>query len=39
MMPDAKLKFRLHREINTKPTECPGKLFPSQAVHDILDAN
>lgn len=39
MMPDAKLKFRLHREINTKPTECPGKLFPSQAIHDILDAN
>jgi LysM repeat protein len=39
MMPDAKLKFRLHREINTKPTECPGKLFPSKAVHDILDAN
>jgi len=39
MMPDAKLKFRLHREINTKPTECPGKLFPSQAVHDILDAS
>jgi len=38
MMPEAKLKFRLHREINTKPTECPGKLFPSQAVHDILDA-
>ena len=39
MMPDTKLKFRLHREINTKPTECPGKLFPSQAVHDILDAS
>lgn len=38
MMPDAKLKFRLHREINTKPTECPGKLFPSQAIHEILDA-
>ena len=39
MMPEAKLKFRLHREINTKPTECPGKLFPSQAIHEILDAN
>lgn len=38
MMPEAKLKFRLHREINTKPTECPGKLFPSQAIHEILDA-
>ena len=39
MMPDAKLKFRLHREINTKPTECPGKLFPSPAIHEILDPN
>jgi len=39
MMPEAKLKFRLHREINTKPTECPGKLFPSQAIHEILDAS
>jgi len=38
IMPGAKLKFRLHREINTKPTECPGKLFPSQAIHEILDA-
>jgi len=39
MMPEAKLKFRLHREINTKPTECPGKLFPSQSIHEILDSN
>ena len=39
MMPEAKLKFRLHREINTKPTECPGKLFPSPAIHEILDSN
>ncbi|MDA0324488.1 MAG: LysM peptidoglycan-binding domain-containing protein [Verrucomicrobia bacterium] len=32
-----RLKFRLHREINTKPTECPGKLFPSAKLHEILD--
>ena len=37
LQPDSKLKFRLHREINTKPTECPGKLFPSSALHEILD--
>jgi LysM repeat protein len=37
LQPDSKLKFRLHREINTKPTECPGKLFPSSAIHEILD--
>ena len=36
LQPDSKLKFRLHREINTKPTECPGKLFPSSALHEIL---
>jgi LysM repeat protein len=35
--PDSRLKFRLHREINTKPTECPGKLFPAPAIHEILD--
>ena len=32
-----RLKFRLHREINTKPTECPGKLFPSSKIHEVLD--
>ena len=37
LQPDSRLKFRLHREINTKPTECPGKLFPAQAIHEILD--
>ena len=37
LQPNSKLKFRLHREINTKPTECPGKLFPSSAIHEILD--
>ena len=35
--PSPRLKFRLHREINTKPTECPGKLFPSSKIHDVLD--
>ncbi len=35
--PSPRLKFRLHREINTKPTECPGKLFPSAKIHAILD--
>ena len=38
LMPDRRLKFRLHREINTRPTECPGRLFPSAAIHEILDA-
>ena len=37
MMPDRKLKFRLHREINTRPTECPGRLFPAPAIHELLD--
>jgi len=37
LQPDSRLKFRLHREINTKPTECPGKLFPAPAIHEILD--
>ena len=35
--PSPRLKFRLHREINTKPTECPGKLFPSSKIHEVLD--
>ena len=37
MQSSPRLKFRLHREINTKPTECPGKLFPSAKIHEILD--
>ncbi|NBT89755.1 MAG: LysM peptidoglycan-binding domain-containing protein [Verrucomicrobia bacterium] len=36
MMPESELKFRLHREINTRPTECPGRLFPGKALHEIL---
>ena len=36
MMPEDRLKFRLHREINTRPTECPGRLFPARALHEIL---
>jgi len=36
-MPNRELKFRLHREINTRPTECPGRLFPAQAIHELLD--
>jgi LysM repeat protein len=38
MMPKNRLKFRLHREINTRPTECPGRLFPTQALREILNA-
>lgn len=38
MMPERRLKFRLHREINTRPTECPGRLFPAQSIHELLDA-
>ena len=37
MMPNRELKFRLHREINTRPTECPGRLFPASAIHELLD--
>jgi LysM repeat protein len=37
LQPSPRLKFRLHREINTKPTECPGKLFPAASIHEILD--
>ena len=36
MMPEDRLKFRLHREINTRPTECPGRLFPGRALHELL---
>jgi LysM repeat protein len=37
MMPENRLKFRLHREINTRPTECPGRLFPGQAIREIIN--
>ena len=37
LQPESRLKFRLHREINTRPTECPGKLFPAPTIHEILD--
>jgi len=37
MMPEQRLKFRTHREINTRPTECPGRLFPTQALREILN--
>lgn len=37
MMPENRLKFRLHREINTRPTECPGRLFPDKALHEIFN--
>ncbi len=36
LVPETRLKFRLHREINTRPTECPGRLFPGKALHEIL---
>lgn len=29
--------FKAHREINPKPTECPGKNFPVQAFHQLFD--
>ena len=37
MMPERRLKFRLHREINTRPTECPGRLFPGRGIRELLD--
>lgn len=30
-------RFRAHREINPKPTDCPGKLFPTSAMHRLFD--
>ena len=38
IMPEQRLKFRTHREINTRPTECPGRLFPTRALREILNA-
>ena len=32
-----KLKFCLHREINPRPTDCPGDRFPSTLLHKRLD--
>ena len=29
--------FKAHREINPKPTECPGKNFPVKAFHQLFD--
>lgn len=37
MMPEQSLKFRTHREINTRPTECPGRLFPTRSLREILN--
>ncbi|MDE1170654.1 MAG: N-acetylmuramoyl-L-alanine amidase [Verrucomicrobium sp.] len=31
------LVFKAHREINPRPTECPGKLFPVAAFHRLFD--
>jgi hypothetical protein len=32
-----KLIFRGHREINSRPTDCPGRLFPLRAFHRLFD--
>lgn len=37
MMPAQRLKFRTHREINTRPTECPGRLFPTKSLREVLN--
>jgi N-acetyl-anhydromuramyl-L-alanine amidase AmpD len=29
-------QFKLHREINPRPTACPGKLFPAAAFHRLF---
>jgi len=31
------IKFALHREVNPRPTGCPGCNFPSKSMHQILD--
>lgn len=28
--------FKLHREINVRPTQCPGNYFPASALHDLF---
>lgn len=32
-----KPRFMVHREINPKPTDCPGKYFPAAAMHRLFD--
>jgi LysM repeat protein len=34
---NSKIKFCLHREINPRPTSCPGDRFPSTLLHRRLD--
>lgn len=34
--PGTRPKFMLHREINPRPTECPGKYFPGDALRKRL---
>lgn len=29
-------RFKVHREINIKPTDCPGKYFPVDAMHRLF---
>jgi LysM repeat protein len=29
--------FKAHREINPRPTDCPGRLFPTAAFHKLFD--
>lgn len=29
-------KFKLHREINPRPTDCPGKFFPAGPMHQLF---
>ncbi len=33
----SRVKFVVHREINPRPTECPGKTFPVKFMHNELD--
>ncbi|MBX7158097.1 MAG: LysM peptidoglycan-binding domain-containing protein [Verrucomicrobiae bacterium] len=34
---NSKIKFCLHREINPRPTDCPGDRFPATLLHRRLD--
>ncbi|MEZ5405341.1 MAG: LysM peptidoglycan-binding domain-containing protein [Verrucomicrobiia bacterium] len=34
---NSKIKFCLHREINPRPTDCPGDRFPAVLLHHRLD--
>ncbi|MFZ5805959.1 MAG: LysM peptidoglycan-binding domain-containing protein [Verrucomicrobiota bacterium] len=37
-MPNQKLAFHVHREVVPNHTDCPGRFFPSKAIHNLFDS-